>query len=602
MMLRFYIIATCILFAHSLSSVRGADQYMTIRVIDEQTERGIPLVRLTTVNHRRFITDSQGVIAFAEAGMMNRRVFFHVFSHGYEFPKDAFGYRGQSILVQAGGTVTLKLRRINVAERLYRVTGQGKYRDSRLLGLDIPVRENLPGGVLGSDSVLTETIGDTLYWFWGDTNRAEYPLGNFHVPGARSKLPSKGGLDPHIAIDLDYFINEKGFAKETCKMPGKGPTWLDCLMKIEEKGKSARLFGMYVKVEAPLHIYERGIVEFNLAKQIWEHRMTFPDSQKVVPHGHPFRHRDRDGQYLYFAGGMPNTRVPATAKDILDPTRYEAFTCLIQSTKSLPEVRRNNNKELSFKWTTTGPVLSVDLAQKLIQAGKLAPKEMPGLIDIETGKLIYSHNGSVYYNAYRRRYVMIISQSMGRSMLGEVWFAESPTPSGPWKYARRIITHDNYSFYNPKQHPMFDVEGGRVIFFEGTYTTSFSGNPHPTPGYEYNQIMYKLDLTDSRLNLPVPVYFNPSQSGGSSSQSFELSPSEKVQTPMFYALSRADEETLELQIGGQSFWISKKSGPHLLPLWKWTQTDHISLHLPAGSNAPVGYRRAQTASGYVWSK
>jgi hypothetical protein len=601
-MFRFHIIAASILVTYSLGSVSGADQYMTIRVIDEQTERGIPLVKLTTVNQRSFITDSHGVIAFDEPGLMNRRVFFHVFSHGYEFPKDGFGYRGRAITIKSGGTVTLKLRRVNIAERLYRVTGQGKYRDSRLLGLNIPLREDLPGGVLGSDSVLTETIGDSIYWFWGDTHRAEYPLGNFHVPGARSQLPANGGLDPHVGIKLDYFIDKKGFAKETCKMPGKGPTWLDCLMKIEEKNKPVQLFAMYRKVEAPLHVYERGIVEFNLATEFWEHRMTFPDSQIVVPRGHPLKHQDADGQFFYFAGGLPNTRVAATVKDILDPARYQAYTCLTQSTESLPDVRRDTNSELSYRWTTTAPVLSVSLAQKLVLAGKLTTKEIPGLIDIETGNLIYPHHGSVYYNEYRRRFIMIISQSMGRSMLGEVWFSESATPAGPWKYARRVITHDNYSFYNPKQHPMFDSEGGRKIFFEGTYTTTFSGNPHPTPGYEYNQIMYKLDLTDGRLNLPVPVYLNPSQPGRNSSQSFQLSPSDKVQTPVFYALIRGDEAALEIQFGGQSFWISKTSGPHLQSLWKWTKGDQTPIHLPQGTGAPEGYKKQQPAVGFVWKK
>ena len=53
---------------------------------------------------------------------------------------------------------------------------------------------------------------------------------------------------------------------------------------------------------------------------------------------------------------------------------------------------------------------------------------------------------------------------------------------------------------------MFDKDGGRVIYFEGTYTHTFSGNPEPTPRYDYNQIMYRLDLADPRLALPVPVY------------------------------------------------------------------------------------------------
>ena len=86
---------------------------------------------------------------------------------------------------------------------------------------------------------------------------------------------------------------------------------------------------------------------------------------------------------------------------------------------------------------------------------------------------------------------------------------------GPWVYARKIVTHDKYSFYNPKQHPMFDKDGGRIIFFEGTYTTTFSGNPDPTPRYDYNQVMYQLDLSDPRLALPVAIYAEPSGPGGS---------------------------------------------------------------------------------------
>ena len=34
---------------------------------------------------------------------------------------------------------------------------------------------------------------------------------------------------------------------------------------------------------------------------------------------------------------------------------------------------------------------------------------------------------------------------------------------------------------------------------EGTYTNTFSGNPCQTPRYEYNQIMYRVDLSDERL-------------------------------------------------------------------------------------------------------
>ena len=41
------------------------------------------------------------------------------------------------------------------------------------------------------------------------------------------------------------------------------------------------------------------------------------------------------------------------------------------------------------------------------------------------------------------------------------------------------MTHDNYSFYNPKQHPYFAKDRGRIIYFEGTYTAWLSSNTYP---------------------------------------------------------------------------------------------------------------------------
>jgi hypothetical protein len=78
-----------------------------------------------------------------------------------------------------------------------------------------------------------------------------------------------------------------------------------------------------------------------------------------------------------------------------------------------------------------------------------------------------------------------------------VWYAEALHPEGPWSEARKIVTHDRYSFYNVKQHPYFAK--GPYIYFEGTYTQSFSGNDQATPRYDYNQIMYRLNLDDTRL-------------------------------------------------------------------------------------------------------
>ena len=104
------------------------------------------------------------------------------------------------------------------------------------------------------------------------------------------------------------------------------------------------------------------------------------------------------------------------------------------------------------------------------------------------------------WNEFRKRWVLIAVQQFGKpSFLVEVWYAESTAPTGPWKHAVKIVTHDKYSFYNPAQHAFFDQDGGRTIYFEGTYSHTFSGRESRTPLYDYNQILYRLDLADPRL-------------------------------------------------------------------------------------------------------
>ncbi len=140
-------------------------------------------------------------------------------------------------------------------------------------------------------------------------------------------------------------------------------------------------------------------------------------------------------------------------------------------------------------------------------------KREEGLIalrDADTGKPVQAHSGSVEWNEYRQRWVAIFVQAGGESSyLGEVWFAEADTPVGPWVYARKVMTHDKYTFYNPKQHPYFAKDRGRILYFEGTYASTFSGNPVKTPRYDYNQMMYRLDLDRAELRLPVAIRSAP---------------------------------------------------------------------------------------------
>jgi hypothetical protein len=94
--------------------------------------------------------------------------------------------------------------------------------------------------------------------------------------------------------------------------------------------------------------------------------------------------------------------------------------------------------------------------------------------------------------------VAIFGRKGGKdSFLGEIDYAEADAPTGPFRHVVKVVDHPHYSFYNPVHHAFLDK--GSSIYFEGTYTAEFSGNPDKTPLYNYNQLLYKLDLSDPRL-------------------------------------------------------------------------------------------------------
>ncbi|MEO6810794.1 MAG: hypothetical protein ABI353_16890 [Isosphaeraceae bacterium] len=481
-----------------------------IEVVDEETGRGVPLIELSTVNKVLYVTDSNGLVAFDEPGLMDQTVFFNVQGHGYEYPKDGFGMQGKGLEVREGGKATIKVKRLNIAERLYRITGAGIYRDTVLLGRKAPIREPvLNAKVFGSDSVVNAFYHGRLHWFWGDTSRPAYPLGNFHVPGAVSQLPSQGGLDPEIGIDLIYEVDKDGFAKPTAKMPGPGPTWISGPVVLRDHENKERMFAAYAKIKNLLTVYERGLAEWDDDARVFRKHTVFPEDALIYPDGHPFLHKDNGTEYVYFASPYPWSRVVADPEMLQDLSCYEMLTCLKEGSRvDRAEVDRDGDGRLRYTWKTNTSVVDYKGQKSLIFNDALKADE--GLIqlrDAASGAQVVAHGASVYWNEHRKRWVMISVEAGGKaSYLGEVWYAEADAPIGPWVYARKVVTHDKYSFYNPKQHPMLAKQDGRILFFEGTYTMTFSGNTNPTPRYDYNQIMYKLDLDDPRLNLPVAIY------------------------------------------------------------------------------------------------
>jgi hypothetical protein len=83
------------------------------------------------------------------------------------------------------------------------------------------------------------------------------------------------------------------------------------------------------------------------------------------------------------------------------------------------------------------------------------------------------------------------------SAFGELWYAEAGSPTDPWGRAVKILSHENYTFYNPRVHSEWFNDKSPILIFEGTYTMQFANKPAPTPRYDYNQILYRLDLDDA---------------------------------------------------------------------------------------------------------
>jgi hypothetical protein len=473
-------------FARSIGA--AAPQPFGIHVIDEETGRGIPLIELRSVNDIRCVTDNAGWIAFSEPGLMDREVWFYVSGPGYTKEKDGFGYTGLRVTPKSGETTTLKLKRTNIAERLCRLTGQGLYRDSELLGLPCPLPNLNPGGVMGSDSVNATPYRRKIFWLWGDTNVPQYPLGNYRTTCATSAIDA----DPEKGIAFEYFMDPEKPKQLRKMMPNDAPgaLWLFGLLTVNDEADKEVLlahWGLHPGLKPPT---SHGIARFNDERGVFESALDQPLEEKWrFPQGHAVRVTDEKGDYFYFSQPFLHTRVKATLSDLMNPKSYEAL--------------RFDEVAGSWEWQHEEPPTTQADEHFLVTSGKMKVEQARYFMkNADTGKPVRLHNASIQWNAWRKRWVLLGVQQGDKdaaSYLGEMWYAESNAADGPWTTAVKVASHPRYSYYNPIHHGFLDAEGGRVIYFEGTYTLEFSGNPLAPARYDYNQLMYRLDLADKRL-------------------------------------------------------------------------------------------------------
>lgn len=422
-----------------------------IEIIDQENGWPVPLVELRSTHEIRHVSDNLGLIAIDEPELLNREVWLHVTGHGYGVPKDGFGYEGVRATLTAGGTFRIAVERRNIAKRLGRLTGAGLFAEGEKLGLAPMLPES---GVFGCDSVLMTPHDGKLFWLWGDTTVPGYPLGVFHATAATTPRRPLSSFEPPLALPFSYFRDGTGKPRGVAQMPGEGPTWLTGMISLPGQ----HLVATYAKIKGFLDEYEVGLCcwdsqqnAFLPEKVIWK---TADGVKPLLLRGHPVRWRDPAGKsWLLFGDPFPNARCPDDFAAWKNPATWEP----------LP-----------------------------------APAAPRAALD---GSEVRPQRGSIAWNHFRNAWVAIFTQDHGHpSALGEIWYVEAASPFGPWGKAVKILSHDNYTFYNPCLHPELTPDNSRFLLFEGTYTAEFANKPQPTPRYNYNQILYRMDLDDPKLS------------------------------------------------------------------------------------------------------
>lgn len=174
-----------------------------------------------------------------------------VSSYGFEPPRGFLNVAGMQVFPKPGESTVIRLKRTQIAQRLYRMTGYGIYRDSMMLGKPVPIEKPvLNARVTGSDTIQCAKFQGKLLWMWQDTDRMGHHFGNFKMTGATTDLP--GNLDPDGGLNFRYFtVDDKPeeFARELAHIPldtqGSFPIWIDGLTVVPDNNGRERLIGRY---------------------------------------------------------------------------------------------------------------------------------------------------------------------------------------------------------------------------------------------------------------------------------------------------------------------------------------------------------------------
>jgi hypothetical protein len=563
----------------ALRGVPEPQELHALQVVDADTGRPISVVAVQ-IDGRTAWTDNGGYVTFYDLDDMVAPRFAELTSHGYA-PATA------SFVPTPGASTTVTLVRTQLAERLYRITGAGRWEATVRLGLPAPGADPLlAGGVIGQDSALAVPWRGGLFWVWGDTNRASYALGSYQTAAATSALPAP---DPERWLDLAYLTGDDGFVRGVAPPTDSGATWTSGLAVVEDQ-----LVCSYLNLTPDWTVLAEGLAAMGDPDGRFEPLVTWPQTAPIQPDSTALVVADAAGDpWVLYRNGV---RIPAKLSALRDPSTWQAWTPLTPQGAGWT-VARTPTGAPDYAWRAAPPP-----EQARSDAGLVPWADSPWQSwDAATDQPVILHYGSVAYSPWRGRYVHIYTQNAGEtSWIGELWYAESDTPLGPWTWSRHVVTHDGYTLYNPYLHPWFAGEGDRRLLFEGTLT-AWLGSHDPIPRHDYNQLMFALQLDDPRVAVPVPRYLvdgRPVPGREVTADALIDLHAPDLPAPGLVPLRWTDCARSDLALTGAgeiAMWVSPTAGPGQVPVHRW--------RTPAGpawsAREHPGWTR-EAPVGWVW--
>ena len=265
-------------------------------------------------------------------------------------------------------------------------------------------------------------------------------------------------------------------------------------------------------------------------------------------------------EYVYFADPYPLVRVRADVEDLLHLERYEAFTCLLPGSRpGRPEHRPGRRRLGPLRLAAGAPAARRPGAGPAGQVRRRSGRPTPcsTLRDVETGRPVVAHRGSVYWNDYRGRWVMIAVEiggrvvEPGRGLVRRGRHAARPLGLRPeGRHPRRVQLLQPQAAPHVRQGRRPDRSSSR-----GRTPTTFSGNTDPTPRYDYNQVDVQ-----ARPDRPPPQPARPDLRRGA-----ELRTGKSAHAVAFFALDGPGPGTIAVgELSMPCRW-SRRSRPRRRP-------------------------------------